>query len=985
MKRFLSFTLLSILSFTAFSQQIVQVGCGEYMTAFRTSDGKLYSNKWLNSSSATSYDVGLSNVVDVSGAQYTVVALTGGGDVYVVGVSNTSGPFATLVSKDYTGAAFKGNTKVYGLFQCYLSIRDGKVWYWGNGDVLNQRGGANIDAPVPLTMPSGKTMKKLVTTSPTTFGGLSTLWGLATDGTLWQWDRSHTTPFQVTFPGNIAVDITMVDEKAFVIQTASDLYTWGYYPSYAGGKNSWEVSGIQNVKSVWQAAGAVFPLKQIAGNANSLHIIDANNNMFASGSMSQGEVGNGQAFPAWRTASNPWNWDWSNGNNMVAPTQIPGKFKNICTGNTIAFYIYAQDMGGNWYSWGRNKSFSLGNGQTLAPWGGQGYDSYPNALDVPAPSLVKPINQTWTVLPFNPTAPRPPFANAGVNQYISENTTTLYGSGSFQQEGSITKYLWEKQSGPAANIQNATAKNATVSGLTNGTYIFKLTVTNNNNATASSIVTVEVSGSQSQTPANQPPVANAGTAQTITLPANNVKLTGSATDADGTIASYSWVKISGPAVTIVSPSSATTALTNLVAGSYTFELTVKDDKGATATSTVKITVKDGGNISPVAAAGNDISILLPQNSVTLTGSGSDADGTISSYKWTKISGPTQFTIVSPSSASTSVNSLVQGSYNFELTVTDNAGAVVKDTVKVIVNAASNIAPVVNAGTDQNVNENVTITLKGTATDQDGSISSYKWTKTSGPDATIVSPTSATTTVSGLQSGVYIFTFSATDDKGLTASDDVQVTVNKLNKNTPPVVFAGGQINITLPSNSVRPAASASDADGSIVYYKWVKVSGPSNYFLYIRNSNTLTPTITGLRQGTYQFKLTVRDNSGAEVSDILTVVVAKKGYTKSYGKEAPDETQASIKQENATTLEAKIFPNPVQQMFTAQLSGFEKGDLINIVVTDISGKRFINMNYRSVGENDEVKINGSSLVPGMYVLQASSGSKKVAAKVVKAK
>ena len=46
---------------------------------------------------------------------------------------------------------------------------------------------------------------------------------------------------------------------------------------------------------------------------------------------------------------------------------------------------------------------------------------------------------------------------------------------------------------------------------------------------------------------NIPPTANAGTDQTITLPTNTVSLSGSGTDPDGTISSYSWTKISGPA------------------------------------------------------------------------------------------------------------------------------------------------------------------------------------------------------------------------------------------------------------------------------------------------------------------------------------------------------------------------------------------------------------------------------------------------------
>ena len=61
-----------------------------------------------------------------------------------------------------------------------------------------------------------------------------------------------------------------------------------------------------------------------------------------------------------------------------------------------------------------------------------------------------------------------------------------------------------------------------------------------------------------------------------------------------------------------------------------------------------------------------------------------------------------YKISDSTSASTTVNGLIQGIYTFELTVTDDKGATGKDTVQVKVNAADNIAPTLNAGTDQTI-------------------------------------------------------------------------------------------------------------------------------------------------------------------------------------------------------------------------------------------------------------------------------------------
>ena len=94
------------------------------------------------------------------------------------------------------------------------------------------------------------------------------------------------------------------------------------------------------------------------------------------------------------------------------------------------------------------------------------------------------------------------------------------------------------------------------------------------------------------------------------------------------------------------------------------------------------------NQRPNAIAGSDKSITLPTSEVTLSGSNSsDSDGSIASYRWSKVSGPSSSTIVSSNSSNTAVRDLVEGTYTFRLTVNDNDGASATDDVRVIVNSA----------------------------------------------------------------------------------------------------------------------------------------------------------------------------------------------------------------------------------------------------------------------------------------------------------
>ncbi|MEJ7911559.1 MAG: carbohydrate-binding protein, partial [Chitinophagaceae bacterium] len=88
----------------------------------------------------------------------------------------------------------------------------------------------------------------------------------------------------------------------------------------------------------------------------------------------------------------------------------------------------------------------------------------------------------------------------------------------------------------------------------------------------------------------------------------------------------------------------------------------------------------------------DKTIALPTSSVYLNGSATDIDGSIVSYAWSKLSGPSQGTIATATAAATNITGLSQGVYIFALRVTDNSGAAATDEVTVTVNSAPTTAP-----------------------------------------------------------------------------------------------------------------------------------------------------------------------------------------------------------------------------------------------------------------------------------------------------
>ncbi|THU34102.1 T9SS type A sorting domain-containing protein [Niastella caeni] len=477
-------------------------------------------------------------------------------------------------------------------------------------------------------------------------------------------------------------------------------------------------------------------------------------------------------------------------------------------------------------------------------------------------------------------------------------------------------------------------------------------------------------GSQPPTPVNVPPVANAGSDITITLPTNSVTLDGAASrDADGTIVTYAWTKVAGPSqYSIVNAGVASPTVTGLAAGVYVFRLQVTDDKGATASDDVTVTVL-AANLGPVSNAGADISITLPTNSTTLNGgASSDPDGTIVRYAWSKISGPSTFTIGNAATASTPLTNLVAGTYVFRLTVTDDKGATATDDVNVIVNNANtpvNKPPVAQAGTDIAITlPTNSVTLNGSASsDPDGTISRYAWSKVSGPTQFLIaSPGSAITTVSNLVAGTYVFRLTVTDNSGATANDDITVVVNSTTSpgNQPPVAIPGNDITVQLPAASITLDGSASyDPDGKIISYKWVKVSGPTTFTLV--TPNAATTELRNMVAGTYVFRLIVTDDKGAIDNETVSVTVM------------------DLKQPDLGILSVVATPNPSATTFKLTIKSANT-DSITIHIYDWSGKLVTSL--FNVSNNTTVTV-GAFWRAGLYTAVAWQGSLKAIVKLLK--
>jgi chitinase len=190
----------------------------------------------------------------------------------------------------------------------------------------------------------------------------------------------------------------------------------------------------------------------------------------------------------------------------------------------------------------------------------------------------------------------------------------------------------------------------------------------------------------------------------------------------------------------------------------------------------------GGNTPPTANAGADFN-SNEGASGSLMGSGSDTDGSISSYLWRQTAGPA----VALSAANTARASFTAAqvsadtTLSFQLTVTDNQGSSASDVVVVTVKnvTAGNTAPLAQAGADRTVTEGATVSLAGSGTDTDGTIASYRWTQTAGTAVTLNAANTATSSFTAPQVSLNTarsFRLTVTDNQGASASDEVTITV-----------------------------------------------------------------------------------------------------------------------------------------------------------------------------------------------------------------
>ncbi|XP_068816699.1 dyslexia-associated protein KIAA0319 homolog isoform X3 [Capricornis sumatraensis] len=421
-----------------------------------------------------------------------------------------------------------------------------------------------------------------------------------------------------------------------------------------------------------------------------------------------------------------------------------------------------------------------------------------------------------------------------------------------------------------------------VSQLSVGRYAFKVAVSGENAFGEGFVnVTVKPAGR-----VNLPPTAIASPErQELSLPLTAALIDGSQSTDDTKIVSYHWEEVNGPSrEEKTSADSAVLHLSNLVPGNYTFRLTVTDSDGATNSTTAALIVSSAVDYPPVANAGPNQTITLPQNSITLNGNQSSDDHQIVLYEWSLVPGSENQEVAMQGVRTPylHLSAMEEGDYTFQLMVTDSSKQQSTAVVTVTVQPENNRPPVAVAGPDKELILPVeSTTLDGSRSSDDHGIVFYRWECVRGPSAVEMENfDKAIATVSGLQVGTYHFHLTVKDQQGLSSTTTLTVAVKKEN-NSPPRAQAGGRHVLVLPNNSITLDGSRSTDDQGIVSYLWIRDGqSPAAGDVIDGSDHSSALQLTNLVEGVYTFHLRVTDGQGASDTDTATVEVRpdpKKG------------------------------------------------------------------------------------------------------------
>ena len=286
---------------------------------------------------------------------------------------------------------------------------------------------------------------------------------------------------------------------------------------------------------------------------------------------------------------------------------------------------------------------------------------------------------------------------------------------------------------------------------------------------------------------------------------------------------------------------------------------------------------------PTANAGTDAKVVLPATSTSLDGSASTESGSkVLTYKWEQVYGPTVALISDITAIKPTISGLVEGMYQFKLTVTNTDLRTAYTTVQVMVTSTANVPPTVSltAPTDNSTfTQGKPVTLSATASDFDGTISKVDFYQGT---TLISSATTAPYTATWNPAvGNYVITAKATDNGGaVSTSQAANVTIAPLMQcTTTSTVATQGSFSVgykctyeTVGTN-VTITFEMLDNQPGLIAYLWKETPFAESQMTNV-SGNIFSTTVSGQTVGsTISYACKFAYSGGMSVTKYITYVV----------------------------------------------------------------------------------------------------------------
>ena len=246
----------------------------------------------------------------------------------------------------------------------------------------------------------------------------------------------------------------------------------------------------------------------------------------------------------------------------------------------------------------------------------------------------------------------------------------------------------------------------------------------------------------------------------------------------------------------------------LIIGGYNNKKTYQNESTEVLVDDVLVTSLGRNNQAPNVDAGPDRTIILPADTVVLDATCAD-DGMPHStlnFQWQQVSGPGTVSFGDAGAEDTMATFPASGLYVLRLTADDSELSASDDIRVTVSEKPINLAPVVNAGTDQSITLPIdNVLLEASVTDDGlptGTLNTV-WTQLGGSSNQVVfdNAYAIQTTVTFLSAGTYVLRLTADDGK-LTADDEVTVNVTKTASSPPSTCILDSQFQQTTLTGNV---------------------------------------------------------------------------------------------------------------------------------------------------------------------------------------